>query len=57
MSTTISRDVKRNIKYKMYQQDSLHTPGSIGWYAENLSRCPHPDHKSFSDVKRALTRR
>jgi hypothetical protein len=56
MNTTISRDVKRNIKYKMYQQDSLHTPGSIGWYAENLSRCPHPDHKSFSDVKRALTR-
>ena len=54
MQTTISRDVKRNIKYRMYQQGSLHTPGSIGWYTEDPSRCLHPDHKSFDDVKKAL---
>ena len=55
MQTTISRNVKRNIKYKMYQQGSLHTPGSIGWYVEDLSRCLHTDYKSFDDVKKALT--
>lgn len=54
MNSTISRDVKRNIKYKMYQQGSLHTPGSIGWYAEDLSRCLHPKYKSFDDVKNAI---
>lgn len=54
MRTTISRDVKRNIKYKMYQQGSLHTPGSIGWYVEDLSRCLHPDYRSFDDVKKAI---
>lgn len=54
MNSTISRDVKRNIKYKMYQQGSLHTPGSIGWYVEDLSRCLHPDYKSFNDVKNAI---
>lgn len=53
--STISRDVKRNIKYKMYQQGSLHTTGSIGWYVEDLSRCLHPEYKSFDDVKCALT--
>ncbi len=55
MNSTISRDAKRNIKYKMYQQGSLHTPGSIGWYVEDLSRCLHPDYKSFNDVRQTLT--
>lgn len=54
MNTTISRDVKRNIKYTMYQRGSLHTPGSIGWYVEDLSRCLHPLYKSFNDVKNAI---
>lgn len=55
MNTTILHDVKRNIKYKMYQQGSLHTPGSAGWYVEDLSRCLHPDYKSFNDVRQTLT--
>lgn len=54
MTSTISRDVRRNMKYKIYQHGSLHTPGTIGWYVEDLNRCLHPDYKSFDDVKNAI---
>ncbi len=55
MTTThISRDVRRNIKLKMKKHGSLHTPGSNGWYVEDLGRCLHPKYKSFADVKNAI---
>ena len=52
--SAISRDVKRNIKYKMQQHGSLHTPGTRGWFLEDFSRCLHPKYKSFADVQKAL---
>jgi len=57
MNTTVSRDVRRNIKYKLYQHGSLHTPGTRGWFLEDFSRCLHPKYKSFADVQTALLKK